>query len=316
MRPDDIAGGAAFRMALMASTVLALVLCFVGISLYHVLRISMLNDLEAQLAEELSLFKTLHEAEGVDSLTRAFRQLEQPVLAGDRRVGLFDQNGQKLAGNIDLAPPALASEQRLALLSNFDGKLLFVYSAAVASKQLVVAREHRSISLELSSLMRNLIVAGALAFAACLLLGWVLSRRSLTGLSRIARTLEQVASGDAKARVNAGAGKGQIARISHLIDGSLERLSALIESTRNTTRALAHDLRSPLNRAFIIVHEAAQSGDRQALIGAEEALQDLSGIFDTVLRIARLEANEDRSGFRTVDITTVVRDVAAVFDEF
>ena len=318
MRPADVFAGSAFRMALLASLVFALALLTVGISTYHLVRSALLEELEVQLVKELSLLRRTHEQGGLDALADAVGQLEDPAIAGDRFAGLFDASGKKLAGNINIGatPNKFIAQSTMVVVPNATGDTLFARSVIIERKQVVIGRNTRLLEETLAALVRALVVAGLAALATSMLIGWLLSHRSLQQLERIALTLETVAQGDTDARVLAGDGNSQIDRISRLIDASLARLSALLESTQNTTRAIAHDLRSPLNRAFILVHEAAENPlQRQQLLDdAQAALHNLGAIFDTVLRISRLEASTDRSAFTVVDLREIVQNVVAVFE--
>ncbi len=318
MRHADVVAGSAFRMAVFAGLLFALVLLSVGISTYHLVRNALLEELEVQLVKELSLLRHTHEEGGPGALADAVGQLEDPAIAGDRFVALYDASGKKLAGNInaDAAPNKLIAQRTMIVVQNAADEKLFTRSVIIESKKVVIGRNTHLLDETLAALMRALTTAGIAALAGSLLLGWLLSRRSLQQLERIALTLEKIAQGDTDARVCAGDGDGQIDRISRLIDASLERLSALMESTQNTTRAIAHDLRSPLNRAFILVREASEnpSNRQQLLSDAEAALYNLAAIFDTVLRISRLEASTDRSTFSAVDLREVTADVVAVFE--
>ncbi len=299
---------------MLAGLLFTTVLLAVGFSTYHLVRSSLLDQLEVQLVEELTLFRGTHDKGGLALLIDAMRQFEEPAIAGQRLAGVFDENGAKLAGNIEVGPNALLSERQLAFIADAQGDMVIAHSAAIERKMIVVGRNPEVLENTLCALVRGLVIAGLAALVGSLLIGWILSRRSMQKLEHIAVTLEKVAQGDIEARVLTGAGNGQIDRVSRLIDASLERLSALMESTHNTSRAIAHDLRSPLNRAFILVREAAQTGQKQLLADAEEALYNLGAIFDTVLRISRLEASTDRSAFSIVDLHGLVQAVVDVFE--
>ena len=210
----------------------------------------------------------------------------------------------------------LPEEQELDELIDPDAApLIFARTATLQRTTLVHGSSARNLDATLSTLSATLVAAGGITLSAILLFGWYLSRQSLTKLGRISATLERVADGDHEARIGDNSGDSQIDRISGLIDASLERLSTLTQNTQNTTRAIAHDLRSPLARAFMLVRQAAENPSRsdEFLLKAESSLQTLSNIFDTVLRISRLEASDDQSAFIPLDTRQIVAEVADVF---
>ncbi len=78
--------------------------------------------------------------------------------------------------------------------------------------------------------------------------------------------------------------------------------------TRTETTAIAHDLRTPLSRAWLRLGQAmadieARRDAQGALADLETELERLGSIFDAILRISRLATSEDRSAFREVPIT-------------
>ena len=314
MRPDDVASGSAFRTAAIVGAVFTVAMLLVGISIYQIVESSLLDELDVQLTKEMTIFRKHHASNGLDSLQDAVEQLENPAIAGDRLAGLYDQGGGKLAGNIDITPGTSISQSHLSMVPDASGNVMYVESTIIATNRLIVGRNPEFLHKILDALLRTLSIIGGSALVVSLIVGWLLSHRSLQKLERISSVLERVSTGDNNARIGVAYGSSQIDRISRLIDDSLSRLSALMESTRNTTRAIAHDLRTPLNRAFILVREAAENQDFDALRDAEHALGNLASIFDTVLRISKLEVSDDRSIFQPVNFADVVSDVVDVFE--
>ncbi|WP_218141602.1 HAMP domain-containing sensor histidine kinase [Nitrosomonas sp. Nm51] len=305
-------------MLVFAGLLFILTFLIAGTSIYHMVRNTTLAKLEARLAEEISLLRRIYDEGGPAALANVVNQLEDPAVAGERFVGLFDESGGKLAGNINIAviPDKLTTRSTMTLVSNGMDQTLFARAVVLESRHVVVGRNTQLMKDELDTLAWAIITEGITTIAVGLLIGWLLSRRPLRQLERIAATLEKVAQGDTGARVRISNGNAQIDRISRLVNESLEKLSTLMKSTQNTIHAIAHDLRSPLNRAFILVREASENrADSQQLLNdAEAALYNLGAIFDTVLRISRLEASTSRSAFSVIDLREVIRDVAAVFE--
>jgi signal transduction histidine kinase len=97
----------------------------------------------------------------------------------------------------------------------------------------------------------------------------------------------------------------------------LDRIAALMESLRQVSTDIAHDLRTPLTRlrGRLEASLAGPPGPEQA--GAiEAALGDLDAIlatFAALLRIAQIESGARRAAFQTLDLTAVARTVVDAF---
>ncbi|MBP0595863.1 hybrid sensor histidine kinase/response regulator [Paraburkholderia sp. LEh10] len=93
-------------------------------------------------------------------------------------------------------------------------------------------------------------------------------------------------------------------------------LVEMINSVRNTSNAIAHDLRTPLtelrSRMEALIHSLKEKVDVDALERLEGALSDIDRvirIFNALLRLAEIDAGVRRSGFTTSDVAEIVSEV-------
>ncbi len=317
MRRADILAGSAFKAAIRALIIMAVAFAVAGALAYDTVSRAMYSELERQLVEEILLFDDVYQTGGQAALVAAVRKLESPETIGKRYIALIDANGVKLVGNLNVAPEYLNLTRKIEVVPTREGETVATSGKTFATVQLVVGRSTRLIDVTLRTLIYVLLAAFLLIFIAVLLAGWVLSKQSFRKLARISETLEQIGRGDTAARIGNMNGDGQIDRIAGMIDQSLGRLSALTESSQNTIRAIAHDLRTPLNRTLIRIEEAATApeGERDALLAdAQEELHKLGTVFDTVLRISTLETSFDRDSFSDVDLAIVISETVPLFE--
>lgn len=317
MRRADILAGSAFKAAVRAVVIMAVAFAAAGRLAYYTVSHAMYSELERQLVEEILLFDEVYRTGGQAALVAAVRKLESPEIVGKRYVALIDANGVKLVGNLNVAPASLTLTRRIEVVPTREGDTVATSGKRFDTVQLVVGRTTKLIDVTLRTLIYVLAAAFLLIFIGVLFAGWVLSKQSFKKLARISETLERVGRGDTTARIGAMSGDGQIDRIAGMIDLSLGRLSALTESSQNTIRAIAHDLRTPLNRTLIRIENAAAApeGEREDLLAdAEEELHKLGAVFDTVLRISTLETSFDRDAFGDVDLATVISDSVSLFE--
>ncbi len=163
--------------------------------------------------------------------------------------------------------------------------------------------------------------AFGLALAGVILIGaiggFALSRAMQQRMQAISGTAEAIIDGDLARRVPVSGGDDDLARLAQTINRMLDRIGGLMDSLRQVSSDIAHDLRTPLTRLrqrLELNLRQADDPDRKSEI--EGALRDVDAIlatFSALLRIAEVEAGARRAAFREVDLTDLVRTVVADF---
>lgn len=127
---------------------------------------------------------------------------------------------------------------------------------------------------------------------------------------RIKVTLDHLAAGDLEARTGLSRSSDDLGDVALQLDATASKLERLVVQTRNLSASLAHDLRTPLARLQARLEALPDGEERSAAL--EEASR-LSGIFDTIMRVARIEAGQGREGFETLSLGELASEVAEIF---
>jgi len=319
MRRDNIFTGAGFRSALYASIAFGIATLLLGGAIYQVVKTAMYHELKSQIREEVVLFGKIYQEGGDYALTETVKTLEHQYTPAPRLIGLFDKNKSKIGGNATLRPDFVGWKrvtQTIALHPSPNN--YFALSTTLGRSHIVVGRHLSVIDPILRMLFWLLTVSGITAISVSLGIGYFASRRDSVKLNGIVNTLSAVSSGNSFARIEHINGNDQIDQIAHQINGNLDRLSSLMENTKNTATAIAHDLRTPINRASLILQEAkglagTETEIAQHIVNAEAELENISDIFDTILRISRIRSSSDNSGFSTFSLNALVSEMIETF---
>lgn len=167
-------------------------------------------------------------------------------------------------------------------------------------------------SLDALELLGNIlwVTAGvvlAVALAIGLGAGYLAQRR----LKRINETLGRLADGDLKARTDSRRSSDDLDDLARRLDRTAGELERLVSQTRHLSASIAHDLRTPLARLRARLEMMPEGEERGAAL--EEAGR-LSDIFDTIMRIARIEASVGTDGFGKVALGDLLEEVAGIYE--
>ena len=144
--------------------------------------------------------------------------------------------------------------------------------------------------------------------------GALLSRAFLGRVDAIARTAEAIIGGDLASRVPVRGTGDDLDRLAGTLNRMLDRIAVLMDSLRQVSSDVAHDLRTPLSRLFQRLEDARaharsvaeyEAAVDAAIVEAERLLET----FSALLRIAQVEGASPRAGFRAVDLSAVAEAV-------
>jgi signal transduction histidine kinase len=186
--------------------------------------------------------------------------------------------------------------------------------------RLLVGRDVRDLDK-----MRSVIV-GALGWGLAISVGLALAGGLMMTSSMVRRieaindTSREIVEGDLGRRIPASGAGDDFDKLVGNLNGMLDRITGLMETVRQVSDNIAHDLRTPLTRLRSRLEIArGQLGDAnpEARAAVEQATEEADGLlatFNALLRIARIEAEQRREGFAAVDLVPLLTDVAELYE--
>jgi signal transduction histidine kinase len=170
--------------------------------------------------------------------------------------------------------------------------------------------EHRILITFAGVLGASIVLAG--------LSGLWLSRRYLRRVDAISNTCRAIMAGRLSDRIVTQRTGGELERLASTINSMLDRIQLLMESLRQVSNDIAHDLRTPLVHLRYSLEKAlAEAGSekefeaaaRQAITEADQLLE----MFAALLRIARIESGSRREAFQQLDLGDLVVQAFAMY---
>jgi signal transduction histidine kinase len=150
----------------------------------------------------------------------------------------------------------------------------------------------------------------ALVIAVTMAIGFGTGLLAQRRLVRINDTLHRLRTGDLGARTGLARSKDDLDDIAHELDRTASELERLVAQAHHLSGSIAHDLRTPLARLRARLEDLPEGEERGAAL--EEATR-MTGIFDTIMRVARIEAAQGNDGFEPVALDQFVDELAETF---
>jgi len=301
------------RLAALYTAAFAVAVVVLGVITFFSTRETLQEQFDRRVRAESAALAQEYRTEGLNGVVEAVR--ERDHTPGALRYGLRGPGGVAVAGRLGAAQTPLGWSVVLKPGEPRD-EAMRVYAADLPDGYvLLVGDEADRIELLDGALLRGF----GWAFAGIVVLGVVggfaLSRDVGRRLAAISGTAEAIIDGVLARRVPVRGSDDDLDRLALTINRMLDRIAGLMESLKQVSSDIAHDLRTPLTRLRNRLESGlADPGERdQALEGA---LGDLDAILDTfaaLLRIAQIEGGARRAGFRPCDLSDVARTVVDAF---
>ncbi|MYM54457.1 sensor histidine kinase [Thalassovita mangrovi] len=321
MDRGSVFSGGSFRATLYGTLVFILTLAVVGVLANHYIKTQLRAEIRMQVEATIADLQSIHDIDGPDALMAAVANISPLYARAHLVVALRDAAGNTLSGLVDAGPGFEGwTTRQLALpgQSDFAG-LYYLTSVPVGDFELIVGQNIGIIDSMEATTLRVLLAVGAVMTLVFITIGYRMGRAMQVKLEKMADTLETVAAGDTDARLPVSAENDQIDRVSRTMNLHLSRLSDLMVSTKSSAAAIAHDLKRPLARSYLQLERAIAKAEAGAdpLDDLEETrheLSRLSDIFETILRIARIEAGQAEGVMQRVDLAEMAADLGETFE--
>jgi len=302
---------AAIYAALFAGS-MAVLIAFVYVSLDQAFKSDLLrasgDDL---LAIEKAYVAALPRGKGVHE---AKEMIDDRMLApdADDRFLLENPGQRKLAGNLSAMKPRTGVFYLRSVANGSAREVLGKGEILPGGYYAFVGRDTGQARATERDILRvfGLVLLASIVLAS--LSGLILSRSFLARIDTISDTCRAIMDGRLGDRIPTAGRNNELERLSVTINEMLDRIQALMESLRQVSTDIAHDLRTPLTHLRHSLekarNEATTTSEYAAAVEAAIAESDqLLAMFAALLRIARIEAGARREAFADIDLAQLLQ---------
>lgn len=170
---------------------------------------------------------------------------------------------------------------------------------------------------QLAAVDRGALLAIPIAVLFAVVLGWVLTGRTLRPVATMADAADRI-TGDASGRLPIAVPDDELGRLGLRFNALLDRLDHAIATQRRFVADAAHELRTPIARARgagdLALSLPPGADDRDALQRTQQELEVMSRLVDELLELARSDSGRSEAALQRGFLDDVVADVARRFD--
>jgi signal transduction histidine kinase len=169
-----------------------------------------------------------------------------------------------------------------------------------------------------SAILTAFAVGGGVSLILAILGGLALSTGFLRRVESVNRTARQIMEGQLGSRVTVRDNGDELDRLAANLNAMLDRIQSLMESLKQVSSDIAHDLRTPLARLRQNLETAKVSATsvEEFRSSTEAAIAETDALlktFSALLRIAQIESGSRKAGFARVDLSELFDFVAVTF---
>ena len=287
--------------------------------IYWATGIYMSNSLDAAIDSDITELEDILQVGGNEALAVQVEERVRQTPHGPMYYLLEDPNGKVVAGNI---PPSYSEEGR------FDLKIPRSNSPSVAvHAHGINLGNHEYLMVGVDALprreMRKLILrvfewSSAITLVLAFAGGALMSSGLLRRIETISRAARDIMAGDFSRRIPVRGTHDEFDNLVASLNAMLERNEVAMESVRQVSNDIAHDLRTPLTRLrqrLDLAQRRARSLEEWQR-AADGCISDMDAILETfgaLLRIAQIESGMPAHRFAEVDLSELLRTVIEVY---
>ena len=211
-----------------------------------------------------------------------------------------------------------APSDKLASLTASDGSHWIATVTAWKGGTVEAAKDLRHHARLLDSYRETLLANALLVALLAALAGWLIARRGLAPLGRLADATAGIHPGTLHTRLDPGAAPAELERLVIALNGALARLEEAFSRLAALSADMAHELRTPLHALRLELESLTASSEspatRDRLGSATESVDHMGALVEQMLFLARAEDPATALEIADLDLGQALRDAARPFE--
>lgn len=210
----------------------------------------------------------------------------------------------------DVAVPARTTEAKAVRMR---GDLRELIHFTPTDRCFLVGRSiHRDLA-EMREDAASLAAVGVGVLMVGLTVAWWIASRITRPLVEVGRTAKQIAAGDLSQRIHLAETEDELGDLAQVLNETFDRLEGAFARQAQFTADASHELRTPVSLILAhaqgaLLHEQDPDDYREALADCEQAAQRMKALIESLLDLARFDANAEPIQRKVCDLADLTRD--------
>lgn len=320
-----------FKLTLMHLTLFAAASLTVFLLIYFSLASTLRARVDEDLRDDVREYEALFNSKGLKRLQKEFINESKANGSESEFYLLLSPQHHIIASSdlgpwkgVDLTPKLIKDLQRSQEViktcsqPGHEHKVRVIYKRIKGGLTLQVGNSLRD-NDEILERVGEIFGYGFLAMLAVgSLLGWLVSRRAMSGVERVTETAVHIDRGDLSRRVPIGKEGQEIEDLARAFNSMLDRIQVLVRDLEEVTNNVAHDLRSPLSRIRGLAESSLATVKglkpyRETAGSIIEECDNLVSMINTMLAIAQTDSGLSNLSKTSIDIRDIIRDIVDLY---
>lgn len=318
-----------FKMALRFAAAFALLAIGALSSVYYITLVEMESQIDRELVHELEELKAYYQREDLHELVELIDERDQYGRHLRHYYALTDMHKKRITGNSFLIEKFLSVEHNNTGITFFksaipitDDDHKYELRGAIRTlpnrSLLIVAQAPNSITELKEHTFSAVIVAVIITIFLSLVSGAYMGRMVMIRINRIDKGLIKAIDSNFRHKLPVPKENDEFQALTLKLNVMLEKIESLINSMKQVTDNVAHDLRSPLSRLrsrleVTLLQSRDETEYREAMSQAIEDCDSLLKTFNALLNIAQAESGAGQKVWQRVDLSTLVDQLVELY---
>lgn len=267
----------------------------------------LIRQTETEINADIEIFQELDALGGQNNLKKI---LEKRTKNSSNKY--FYNYSKTALNNINWPKMATTPKEGLIQFEENDITILAKVMTFEDGKQLLVGRNIAYIEST-----QNIVVFLGISIIVLLFIvsavAYFISVYVVNLINTISHTADEIMySGDLSQRIPLTHDRDDLSKLGKVLNKMFDRIEELVAGVRQVSDNIAHDLRTPLSRLKSKLEKFDGSDEEK-----KELIKEADGlinIFNTLLRIARIEAGKESANFKKVNLKALIEDVIDLYE--